>query len=257
MKIRKRNRTQLNFNGASRAENRTGAGLVEIFLTIAILAILVALFLPIIDRRGARPAAERTQCRNNLKQIGLALHNYEQAHGALPPAYTVDANGQPLHSWRTLILPFLDEKQLYESIDLSRPWNDPANAAAFAKTVHAFSCPSADLPAQHTTYLALVGEDCCIHPTRPRKLNEFQDGIASTLSVVDVPSSEAVHWMSPGDSANQFFLSFDEESELPHTGGIHAAFVDGKVQFLSPQVATETRRGLSTIAGGEDIAEKF
>ena len=56
--------------------------------------------------------------------------NYEQAYNALPPAYTVDANGRPLHSWRTLILPYLEQESLYQTIDLSKPWNDPANARA-------------------------------------------------------------------------------------------------------------------------------
>jgi type II secretory pathway pseudopilin PulG len=255
--INKRNRAQLNFNGASRSENRSGVGLLEIFLTIAILVILAALFLPMMGRRNVRPAMERAQCKNNLKQIGLALHNYEEAHGALPPAYTVDANGQPLHSWRTLILPYLDEKPLYESIDLSKPWNDPANADAFAKTVHVFTCPSADTPAQHTTYHALVGENCCLHPTRPRKLNELTDETSHTLAVVDVSSAEAVHWMSPKDTAHRFLLGFSENSDLAHDGGIQAVFADGKVQYLPTDLPKETRRALATIAGGENVNLDF
>ena len=75
---------------------------------------------------------------NNLKQIALALLNYEQAHHALPPAYTVDAQGRPLHSWRTLILPYLDQESLYQTIDLSKPWNDPANAKALETSLPFF-----------------------------------------------------------------------------------------------------------------------
>ena len=68
--------------------------LVEILAIMGIVLALVALFLPLL--RSARPAVRRAQCTNNLKQIALALHNYEQAHNALPPAYTVDAEGQTI-----------------------------------------------------------------------------------------------------------------------------------------------------------------
>ena len=83
-----------------------------------------------------------TTLAQNLKQIELALFNYESTYHALPPAYTVDAEGNALHSWRTLILPYLDQTQLYEKIDLSKPWNDPVNAEAFNTRVPVFQCPS-------------------------------------------------------------------------------------------------------------------
>ena len=101
---------------------------LRLFLGLAIVFVLVALLFP--ARRGSREAARRTQCRNNLKQIALALHNYESHYHALPPAYTIDAEGKPLHSWRTLILPWIEQVNLYNSIDLSKPWDDPANAEA-------------------------------------------------------------------------------------------------------------------------------
>src|SRR5206468_2619679 len=88
---------------------------------LGVLALLICLMLPAV--RTARPAAYRNQCHNNLKQIALALRNYEELYHALPPAYTTDSNGNALHSWRTLILPFLGERQLYESIDLAKPWD--------------------------------------------------------------------------------------------------------------------------------------
>lgn len=77
--------------------------LVELLVVLSIVAVLIALLLP--ATRSARPAAHRAMCVNNLRQIALALHNYEQVCKCLPPAYTVDASGRPLHSWRTLILP--------------------------------------------------------------------------------------------------------------------------------------------------------
>ena len=79
--------------------------------------LVIALMLP--AQRRAREPARRSQCKNNLKQIGLALHNYHETYGAFPPAYTVDADGKRLHSWRTLILPYLDQAPLYDKIDFS------------------------------------------------------------------------------------------------------------------------------------------
>ena len=83
---------------------------------------------------------------------------------ALPPAYTVDAKGRPLHSWRTLILPYLEQEPLYQTIDLSKPWNDPANAKALETSLPVFRCPEAVGPQNTTTYLAIVAPNGCFIP---------------------------------------------------------------------------------------------
>jgi type II secretory pathway pseudopilin PulG len=138
---------------------------IELLAVLSIIGILVALLLPAV--RTARPAALRMQCTNNLKQIALALRNYESAFEALPPAYTVDSEGKPLHSWRTLILPYLERKQLYESIDLSKPWNDPANAAALKTGISEFRCPAADCPANQTRTWPSLRRTAAFAPTNP------------------------------------------------------------------------------------------
>jgi type II secretory pathway pseudopilin PulG len=147
--------------------------LLKVLAVLGILALLIALLLP--ATRSARPAAYRAQCVNNLKQIAMALHSYEQAHKAFPPAHTVDANGRPLHSWRTLILPYLEQQPLYQSIDLSKPWNDPANAQAIETSVPVFHCPAAVEPQNLTTYLAITGPDACLLPRETRRLAEITD----------------------------------------------------------------------------------
>ena len=101
-------------------------GLLHLLAVVGILGLLIAFFFP--ATRCNWPAARRMQCMNNLKQIALALHNYSSDYNALPPAYTVDVDGKPLHSWRTLILPYLEQQALYETIDMTKPWNDPASA---------------------------------------------------------------------------------------------------------------------------------
>ena len=76
---------------------------------------------------GALNAAQRAECSNNLRQIAIALTNYSSVHGCLPPAYIPDKNGKPKHSWRVLILPFVEQKALYKRYNFDEPWNGPNN----------------------------------------------------------------------------------------------------------------------------------
>src|SRR4029453_18405554 len=138
---------------AERPAGRGGLRLVELLVVVGIIGLLIALLLPAVRYSG--DAARRSQCSNNLKQIAIALHSYESDYHCLPPAYTVDATGKPLHSWRTLILPFIEQKLLYDKIDLSKPWDDPAIQAAFAANPQVYRCPSVDNPKSHTPYLAV------------------------------------------------------------------------------------------------------
>lgn len=220
---------------------------------IGITVVLIGLFLPKMTR--GREAARRTQCKINLKQIALALHNYHDFYEAFPPAYTVNENGQRLHSWRTLILPWMEERLLYQKIDLSKPWNHPANAEAFKTAPHTFRCPSFELPADSTTYLAVVGENACFHPTKPRAISEITDGTSNTLMVIEVPVKQAVPWMSPQDADEQMLLMISQHDELAHTGGVQAALADGSVRFLSATMNPETRRAVISINGEEVVGE--
>lgn len=224
---------------------KNGFSVIELIVVLAIIGVLVALMLPAI--RSARPAARRTQCQNNLKQIVLALLNYESTYHALPPAYTVDAAGRPLHSWRTLILPYLEQADLYKKIDLSKPWNDPANAKAFRAHVLTYSCPDASCPEDQTTYLAIVAPKSCLRPAKPRPLSEVAREQGKTLIVIEVDSKHAVPWMAPQDADEELLLSLRPNTGLPHADGMHAAFVDGSVYFLSSELSPAERQALIPI----------
>lgn len=129
-------------------KRRSGFTLIELLVVIAIIAILIALLLPAVQQ--AREAARRTQCRNNLKQIGIAFHNYHDAYDQFPmPAYVhLDFNGAGIslanaHSWGTFILPYLDQTNVYNEMNLEKSFDDPVNALAIQTQIEGYICPSA------------------------------------------------------------------------------------------------------------------
>jgi prepilin-type processing-associated H-X9-DG protein len=230
---------------------RSRFGLLRLLAALAGLVLLLLFFSPIHRSGGAREAARRSACTNNLKQLALAMLDYEQKYHALPPAYTVDAEGRPLHSWRTLILPFLEQEPLYESIDLAKPWDDPANAEALAHMPTWFRCPGLDAPPNATTYLALVGPDACLRPDRPRALAEITDPHEATLMVIEAPMDRAVPWMAPSDADAALFLGFRSGSRLAHEFGVNVVFVDGSAHFTKTNLDGRVGRALVTIDGGD------
>ena len=217
-----------------------------------ILGLLIAMMLPV--TRRARPAALRNGCLNNMRQLGLAILNYESVHGTLPPAYTVDENGNRLHSWRTLILPYIEEQALYESIDLTKPWDHPDNAAAYEVIPSVFVCPGSRSD-DNVTYMAVEGPDCCFNGSTPRSLSEITDGSAKTIMIIEVGEKHAVHWMEPRDADESTILSFGPDWVTGHNGIIIASFVDNHTRSISLETPQEKLRAMLTIAGGEEIEE--
>ena len=228
--------------------------LLNILGVISVIAMLIALILP--ATRNVRPSSDRAQCLNNLKNITLALIIYAETHKSFPPAYTVDANGNRLHSWRTLILPYLDQQALYESIDLSKPWNEPANAKAYGTELNVFMCPSAKLSKGLTTYLGNAAIDGCFTGDRPRPISEITDSPDQTVLVVEVSPTHAVHWMAPQDADESILLNFRPGDKSAHIGVVNAGFVDGTVHALSVDLDSHVRRSLMTASGNDAISAK-
>jgi type II secretory pathway pseudopilin PulG len=104
---------------------------------IAIIAILIALLVPAVQK--VRAAAARTQCLNNLKQLGLAMHNYESSHKAFPPGRTTVT---PVHSWSAFVLPSIEQDNVFNLYDVKKNWDDPANYAAIRTQLALFNCPT-------------------------------------------------------------------------------------------------------------------
>lgn len=130
---------------ASRQKNFIGFTLVELLVVIAIIAILIALLLPAVQ--AAREAARRTQCSNNLKQIGLALLNYHDTYGVFPPGAVqlLENSGTPSNwCWSALILPYLEEPAVHDLIDFNYNYEHPINDPAERTSIKTYQCPSAD-----------------------------------------------------------------------------------------------------------------
>ncbi len=240
-------------NNPTPLKSRWKLGLLSVLSIAAIGCVAFALLLP--AQRRVRPAAKRTQCKNNIKQIGLALHNYHEHYGTFPPAYTVDSNGKRLHSWRTLILPYVDQGELFNKIDLSKAWDDPVNAEAAKTELYVYHCPSAPGPNNHTSYVVIVGANTCFPGAGSKTLSEITDGTANTMMVVEVGSEKSAPWMAPMDVDEQFILSVGPKSKVSHTGGLHALLADGSVRFVSSSVDVKTRHSLMTIDAGDAVGE--
>ena len=119
---------------------RTGFTLVELLVVIAIIGILVALLLPAIQT--ARESARRSQCANNLKQIGIGMHNHVSAFGAFPPGQRLVIVGHKTWGWPAFLLEWMEQSAVHQRIDLRRPVWGPENREAVSSPVPAFLCPS-------------------------------------------------------------------------------------------------------------------
>ena len=247
---------------APRQQSST-AGIVVIIVVICGIVlvgcggIMVALLLPAVQ--AAREAARRTQCSNNLKQIALAFHNYHDTYQTFPPAYIADENGKPMHSWRVLILPFLDAQgqALHQQYNFNEPWDSPANAAVVNSPMPIYGCPSdGEAGGLNTSYMVITGQGTLFNQGEGSRLRDITDGTANTILVVDVAGS-GVQWATPIDlDVNQVNFGGGAQGNpgSRHSGGINAAFADGSVKFLSNSIDPQMFKKLITRDSGESVA---
>jgi prepilin-type processing-associated H-X9-DG protein len=211
-------------------------------------AAAVGLLLPAVQK--VRDAASRAQSQNNLKQIGLAMHNYESTNGTFPPAAICDKRGKPLLSWRVAILPYIEQEPLYKQFKLDEPWDSEHNKKLINAMPKTYALAAAPPKPGETHYRALVGNGAAFETIRGTRFPEFTDGLSNTWLVVE--AAEGVPWAKPDE------LEYDPAKPLPkfgtfNNGGFNALFGDGSVRFMLPTLKEKTVRALITRAGGEAI----
>jgi hypothetical protein len=183
----------------------------------------------------------------------MALLCYQDEHGRLPPAVVYGEDGTPLYSWRVLVLPYLDQGELYREFHLDEPWDSPHNLALLPRMPSSYAPPSGKawkVPPHHTVCHVFVGKGAAFEGREGLCLSaDFPDGTSRTLLLVE--AGEPVPWTRPED------LPYDPDGPLPDLRGLfhdgfRACMADDSLRFIRKGTSEATLRGLITRNGGEE-----
>ncbi len=178
-----------------------------------------------------------------------------EANGHYPPAYTLGPDKKPWHSWRVLILPYIEQDNLFKAYRFDEPWNGPNNSQLASQIPKTFVFHDTKLPTTTTNYLAVVGTNTMWPGTKGRKREEIKDDTSQTILIAENNGLD-VHWMEPRD------LSFDTmDFRVDTSEGVSSWYkqpgvvtADGAVLRLSKETTPEALRAALTVNGGEDIS---
>ncbi|MDB5389338.1 MAG: hypothetical protein JWM11_4984 [Planctomycetaceae bacterium] len=252
-----------------------GSGGVE---SVGVVAVLIALLLPAVQQ--AREAARRTQDKNNMKQIGLALHNYHDTTGSFPQGAKENAElkkPEERLSWLVEILPYLDQAQLYNMVKQDKGFADEENKNAFSSSLAVFMNPSQakfpDLKGYGpTTYVGMagVGKDAATLKIddpkagifgydRKTKIRDITDGTSNTIMVTE-SDKDIGPWANGGPAtirglANKPYINGPDGIGRNGVGGVHVLLADGSVRFVSQNIDNAVLEALATKAGGEVVGD--
>ncbi len=265
---------------------RAGFTLVELLVVIAIIGILIALLLPAVQ--AAREASRRTSCRNNLKQLGLALHHYHDTYKSFPMGTNIHRSSSCYGlSWHVYLLPFVEEQDIYAQIN---PEAGPCGEGGVPNStgVPIFRCPSSELAQGKTNYAGTAGArklkdqhsscgdyatDGVLYPLSQTRIKHVVDGTSHTL-LVGERIYGVDYWMY-GASFRKvreeeqtcmkavknvvYPLNTDQRVDREndfffgseHSGGAQFAYADGHVGFINETINFTVYQDLSTKSGGE------
>jgi prepilin-type processing-associated H-X9-DG protein len=245
----------------AQAKVETAANVVSVHAkTSAQLGDLAKQLAPAVE--SARIAARRAQSINNLKQIGLAFHNFTQVNGHLPaPALLGAENKRFPCSWRVALLPYLDQEGLYRQYHFDEPWDGPRNKALIDQMPAIYSAPGPDGQLSSRTspsYYVFTGPTTALgNPAVPGAKNldptfeQIRDGTSNTILAVEWQGN--VPWTKPDD------IPFDPAGLVPAVGGFwpdgfNVLFCDGSVRFIKNGISPDTFKALITRAAGEVVS---
>ncbi len=238
------------------------------------VAVLTALLLPAVEQ--ARSAARRSQSMNNLKQLGLAMHNYHDVYNEFPMGTAENADLKPDErlSWLYSVLPFLDQAALHQRIDKQGAWDSAANKQWTGIVIPTLKNPgSGDVgtPTTHYIGIAGVGEDTpglkkhnnrtgIYGYDRKTRMRDILDGTSNTMCVTEASNPEKNSWAQGGRSTiraltQKPYINGPDGIGGPYPGGINVLMTDGSVRFVSQAIDPKTFEALSTAQGGEALNE--
>jgi hypothetical protein len=196
-----------------------------------------------------RTASARLKNQNNLRQMGLAIHNYHDTYGQFPFSNRPMGTVHPGLSWRVAILPFVEQDKLSKQFHLDEPWDSEHNKTLSDKMPKLFASPTGvEAKAGHTFYRMFDGPDTMY---QMKTIADVSDGTSNTLLIVE--AGESVIWTKPEE------LTYDPKKPLPTLGGhfadgFCAALADGSVRFIRKGIDEKTLRALITANGGEPVS---
>lgn len=208
---------------------------------------------------AGRQAALKSRTSNHLRTVVAALRSYEEDQGSLPPAFLPDQSGQPQHSWRVLILPYLGYSHVYDQYDFNQPWDSPQNMQVL-RLMPAEYASAADEDARatfETSFMVVVGPRTAFPGSSAMRSSEIQDDLSQTILVAETPTF-GVAWTQPVDlRADQMRFVINGRAGIEigsrFSDGAHVGMADGGVEFLPNETPPECVQGMSTIAGRETL----
>jgi prepilin-type processing-associated H-X9-DG protein len=163
-----------------------------------------------------------------------------------------------MHSWRLLILPFLEYEEIYERYRFDEPWDGPNNRKLHDLVVSAYRCPSHPDQGHSAAYLAVVGPETIWRGSEAVRLEDVTDGTNRVIRLIEV-AKPGMHWMDPHDlefHRMSFVIGEPDGPSSGHPGGANVLMADGSVWFLKKGTGPDRLRASLTIAGGEAIGEE-
>jgi len=211
----------------------------QLFIALALSAIVVVAILVFVFRPLRE--AERVGA---LKGLFVGVVNYMGDHGSVPPPFLRDSKGRRAHSWRVLLLPYVDHPKLYDQYNEDLPWDAPENRVLLDETPEAYRSPAAGRqPAGVTNYLAVVGHNTTWPPGRSLSTKEWTEFPTDTVMIVeDLQSS--VQWTEPRDLGLD--EAMDDDGPFRRPGGVLCLFHDGSVRLVGPEVDRDVLASMLT-----------